>query len=155
MAENSVNTTSPICRCSCTATYHQTLLSPLAGAPEIAVTGGRLASRLRDENGSAGRELCFYTAAEAKITLRSRSIDTALELLSGFVVGEDLCAAARRHELVFAPGELGSGHRSLVFPAACLLPEFLYLPHAERDHEIELTFLAFPDANGRIFLLRA
>lgn len=152
MAENSE---SPLCRCSCTATYHQILLSPLAEAPEIAATANRLESRLRDDRGTAGRELCFYTAAEAKITLRSRNIGTALELIAGFAVGEDLCAAARRHELVFTPTGFSGSRRSLVFPAACLLPEFLYLPHAERDHEIRLTFLAFPDAAGRLFLLRA
>ena len=140
-------------RGACTAFYNRIMLSPLAGAPEIAATGERLTSRLRDGGENAGKEVCFYTAAEAKITLRSRSIDAALALLADFTVGEDLCAAARRHPLIFSPLDDDGPGRSLVFPAACLLPEFSYLPRAERDHEIKLVFLAFPDGAGRLFTL--
>ena len=140
-------------RYGCAATYHQILLSPLAAAPEISATGTRVTSRLRDNADGSGREVCFYTAAEAKIILGSRRIGTALALLAEFAVGQDLCAASRRHALVFTPIDAPAGSPVLTFPAACLLPDFTYLPHAGRDHEIKLTFLAFPDASGRLFTL--
>lgn len=142
-------------RYGCAATYHQILLSPLAAAPEIRATGARVASRLRDSGDNSGREVCFYTSAEAKITLGSRRIDAALALLAELAVGQDLCAVSRRHALVFTPVDAPAGSPVLTFPAACLLPEFTYLPHAGRDHEIELAFLALPDANGRLFTLGA
>ena len=135
-------------RWGCVVTYDRVPLSPLAGAPEISATGTRLDSRLRDSGSAAGREIRFYTAAEARITLRSRSIDAALGLLAEFTVGEDLCAGSRRHPLVFTPADAPAGSAVLVFPAACLLPDFTYLPYAGRDHEIKLAFLAFPDAAG-------
>ena len=153
MAEN---TEPAFRRCGCVVTYRQIPLSPLAAAPEICATGTRVASRLRDGADSSGREVCFYTSAEAKITLGSRRIGTALALLAELSVGEDLCAASRRHPLVFTPVDAPAGGSSvLTFPAVCLLPDFTYLPHAGRDHEIKLAFLAFPDASGRLFTFGA
>ena len=142
-------------RYGCAATYRGILLSPLAAAPEIRATGDRVTSRLRDNGDGAGRAVSFYTVAEARIKLVSRRIDTALALLAELAVGQDLGAASRRHPLVFTPVDAPSGSPVLTFPAACLLPDFTYLPHAGRDHEIELAFLAFPAAAGRLFTFGA
>jgi len=142
-------------RCACVATFHGIVLSPLAAAPEICASGTRVDTRLRDSAAGSGREVRFYTSAEAKITLVSRQIDTAFALLAGLVVGKDLSATDRRHPLVFTPVDAPPGSGVLTFPAACLLPDFTFLPHAGRDHEIRLTFLALPDAWGRLFTFGA
>ena len=142
-------------RYGCAATYRGILLSPMAAAPEICATGSRVDARLRGDAAGNGREVRFYTSAEAKITLVSRRIDAALALLAELTVGEDLVAAGRRHPLLFTPVDAPPGSGILTFPAACLLPDFTYLPHAERDHEIRLSFLAFPDASGRLFTFGA
>ena len=140
--------TSVIKRHSYVAAFGDTVIAPLAAAPKIA-TNRKLVDSLIYENGGAEAVASHLVQDNATITLETKDIGTALELLADFAVGEDILAAERKKTLTFTP--LAEGEKTLVFPAAYLQPDASYVPGMGADHVATLVFKAFPASDGKLY----
>lgn len=123
-------------------------LGILAEIPEIRIEHRRRDWRLYDREGGDEAASEIVDAA-AEITVSCCDIATALELISGFAVGDDVLDAANFRELALAP-PAGSGEKTLRFARAVLLPDLEYSPRRD-NHRAKMTFRALPDAVGRLF----
>ena len=132
------------------AAFDGTLLGPLADAPEIE-SDNEVSGSFIYENG--GKEEVGQTLLRrtARITIRTKNINTALELQKQAVLGSDIAAAENRKPLKFTPITSNAAEKVLTFNAAVLLPDFSYDPGMGGDHIVTLTFTAYPDASGQLF----
>ena len=101
------------------------------------------------ENGGNEEVSKTIIRSSAKITIRTKNIEKALSLVSGFAGGSDV--AADRKPLSFTPITENQNEKVLTFPAAVLLPDLEYDPAMGEDHVATLTFTAYPDENGKLF----
>ena len=84
------------------------------------------------------------------LSLGTKDVYTALELLDNFATGDDIMAPARRKALTFTP--CAEKERTLTFPCAFLNPVGSYVPGMGEDHIARLIFTAIPDpATGKLF----
>ena len=140
---------SVIKRHSYVATFGDTVIAPLAAAPKI-TTNRKLVESLIFENGGAEAVASHLVHDSATITLETKDVNTALELLGDFAVGEDILADGRRKALTFTP--VAEDEKTLVFPAAYLQPDASYIPSMGMDHVATLVFKALPaEDSGKLF----
>ncbi|MBR7103341.1 MAG: hypothetical protein IKC65_00175 [Lentisphaeria bacterium] len=132
------------------AAYDGEILGPLAAAPQIE-TDTKCLDSLIYENGGAEEVSKTLTRNTAKITIKTKNIDTALSFAAKFSRGTDISAADKRKVLSFTPITESSTEKVLTFPAAVLLPDIQYIPAMGADHVATLTFMAYPDADGKLF----
>lgn len=130
------------------AAFNGTVLGPLADAPKIE-SDNKMYDSIIYENGGAEEVSKTLIRSSAKITIRTKNIDAALDMVSTFAKGNNI--AKDRKALSFTPITSGESGRVLTFPAAVLLPDIEYIPTMGGDHVATLTFTAYPDENGQLF----
>lgn len=141
--------TSVIKRHSYVASFGETVIAPLASAPRIETRRKTVESTIY-ENGGSEAVASHLVQDGATITLETKDVATALELLSDFTLGEDIMADSRRKSLVFTP--IAEGEKTLIFPAAYLQPDASYVPCMGQDHVAKLVFTAITDSDsGKLF----
>ena len=137
-------------RHSFTARFGSTIIAPLADEPEFEFERSVEESTIY-ENGGEEPVAAFIHKNMAVITLDTKDVYTALELLGQFSTGDDIMAPARLHPLTFTPQV--EGEKTLTFPCAFLNPEGSYVPGMGEDHIARLIFKAIPDpGTGKLFL---
>ena len=131
------------------ASFGDTVIAPLASAPRIE-TNRKVVESTIYENGGVEAVAAHLVQDCATITLETKDISTALELLSEFTLGEDIMADDKKKTLTFTP--VAEGEKSLVFPAAYLQPDASYVPSMGQDHVAKLVFKAYAtDENTALF----
>ncbi|MBO7327541.1 MAG: hypothetical protein J6W00_02060 [Lentisphaeria bacterium] len=137
-------------RHSFTARFGSVIIAPLADEPEFEFERSVEESTIY-ENGGEEPVAAFIQKNMAVITLDTKDVYTALELLGQFSTGDDIMAPARLHPLTFTPQV--EGEKTLTFPCAFLNPEGSYVPGMGEDHIARLIFKAIPDpGTGKLFL---
>ena len=132
------------------AVFDGTVPGPLADAPRIE-SDIEVFDSLIYENGGREEVSRTITRSSAKITIRTKNIDAALTLAGNFAAGDDIAGSAARKVLSFTPISEAAGEKVLTFGAAVLLPDIEYVPTMGGDHVARLSFMAYPDANGKLF----
>ena len=122
------------------ASFGDTVIAPLASAPRIE-TNRKVVESTIYENGGVEAVAAHLVQDTATITLETKDVNTALELLSSFTLGEDILAESRMKALTFTP--LAEGEKSLVFSSAFLQPDASYIPSTGEDHVAKLVFKAY------------
>ncbi|MBR7138717.1 MAG: hypothetical protein IKD44_04165 [Lentisphaeria bacterium] len=141
--------TSVIKRHSYVASFGETVIAPLASAPRIE-TKRKIVESIIYENGGNEAVASHLVQDGATITLETKDVSTALELLSDFALGEDIMAQEKKKSLTFTP--VAEGEKTLIFPAAYLQPDASYVPSMGQDHVAKLVFKALPDGDsGKLF----
>ena len=130
------------------AAFDGVILGPLAESPRIE-SDIKVYDSMIYENGGNEEVSKTIIRSSAKITIRTKNIETALELAGSFARGGDV--AAERKALSFTPITENADEKVLTFPAAVLLPDLEYVPTMGGDHIATLTFAAYPDENGKLF----
>ena len=130
------------------AAFDGTVLGPLADAPKI-VSDNKMYDSIIYENGGAEEVTRTIIRSSAKITIRTKNIDAALDMVSTFAKGNDI--VKKRKALSFTPITSDENGRTLTVPAAVLMPDIEYIPTMGGDHVATLTFTAYPDENGQLF----
>lgn len=131
------------------ASFGDTVIAPLASAPRIE-TNRKVVESTIYENGGVEAVAAHLVQDCATITLETKDISTALELLSEFTLGEDIMADDKKKTLTFTP--VAEGEKSLVFSAAYLQPDASYVPSMGQDHVAKLVFKAYAtDENTALF----
>ena len=132
------------------AAYDGELLGPLAEAPQIEADS-KTADSVIYENGGAEEVARTLIRNTARITLKTKNIGTALDLISKFSNGNDVISADQRKPLSFTPITEDENEKVLTFHCAALMPELVYLPGLGKDHVATIVFTAYPDENGKLF----
>ena len=130
------------------AAFDGSILGPLADAPKIE-SDIKVYDSMIYENGGSEEVSKTIIRSSAKITIRTKNIDRALTLAGALKKGGDV--AAERKVLSFTPITENADEKVLTFHAAVLLPELEYVPTMGGDHIAILTFMAYPDENGKLF----
>lgn len=131
------------------ATFGETVIAPLAAAPRIETDRKTVESTIY-ENGGHEAVAAHLVQDCATVTLETKDITTALELLGDFTLGEDIMAEKRKKPLAFTPA--AENEKTLLFPCAYLQADASYIPAMGADHTAKLVFKAFPDPNsGKLF----
>ena len=138
----------PIKRHPYLAAFDGEVLGPLAEAPRIESDIKVYDSMIYENGGNEDVSKTIIRSA-AKITIRTKNIETALALAGALTKGGDV--AAQRKVLSFTPITENADEKVLTFPAAVLLPDLEYVPTMGGDHIATLTFMAYPDENGKLF----
>jgi hypothetical protein len=138
--------TATIKRHSYVASFGSTVIAPLASAPRIE-TARKTVESLIYENGGTEAVASHLVQDCATITLETKDITTALELLGDFAVGEDIMAEDRKSTLTFTP--LAESEKTLIFPCVYLQPEASYVPSMGQDHVAKLVFKAFAESTSK------
>ncbi|MBR2872414.1 MAG: hypothetical protein IKB99_02855, partial [Lentisphaeria bacterium] len=99
------------------------------------------------ENGGFEAVASLLVQDCATVTLETKDITTALELLGDFTAGEDIMDESRKNTLTFTP--LAENEKTLVFPCAYLQPDASYVPAMGQDHVAKLVFKAFADSSTK------
>ena len=125
------------------------IIAPLADEPVFSFERTTEESRIY-ENGGEEPVAAFIQKNSAEVTLDTKDVYTALELLQNFSTGDDIMAPSRLHPLTFTPQT--EGEKTLTFPCAFLKPESSYVPGMGEDHIARLVFKAIPDpVTGKLF----
>ena len=126
--------------------FGDTVLGPLASEPKIE-------SKIETYDCSVyeqGQDVVasYLEKNEAQVTVTTKNVAAALDLVKTFRKGGDLLASAARKALTFSP-IVGSGvtEKTLTFTSAALMPELSYAPTSTADHTAKLVFRCFPDAS--------
>ena len=122
-------------------------LGPLVAPPEIKMELKRHEARDYDPEGET--ETARIVESVALVKLAMGDVSAALDLASGFSVGDDVLAPERCGALILAPAG-GAPGKVLTFPNACLLPDLEYAPKRD-NHAATLSFRARPDSSGALF----
>ena len=131
------------------ASFGETVIAPLAAAPRIETDRKTVESTIY-ENGGHEAVAAHLVQDCATITLETKDITTALELLGDFTLGEDIMAEKRKKILSFTP--VAENEKTLLFPCAFLQPEASYVPAMGADHVAKLVFKAYPHReSGKLF----
>ena len=138
--------TNTIKRHSYVATFGTTVIAPLASAPRIETNRKTVESTIY-ENGGVEAVAALLVQDCATVTLETKDITTALELLGNFSAGEDIMAESRKNTLTFTP--LAESEKTLIFPCAYLQPDASYVPAMGQDHVAKLVFKAYADSSTK------
>lgn len=128
------------------ASFGETVIAPLASAPRIE-SNRKTVDSLIYENGGVEAVASHLVQDSATITLETKDVLTALELLSDFTLGENIMAEKRKKPLTFTP--LAENEKTLLFPAAYLQADASYVPSMGKDHVARLVFKAFADSETK------
>jgi len=130
------------------AFFHQRDLGRLAEAPGLTISAALETIRCLEADGST--PLAGYaTGATARIRIVLFDLEFALELLDQYSAAGDLLAVASRHPLRLEPVSSG---KTIIFPAAVMLPELNCRTDDTATYRAEIAFRADP-VNGRLFQL--
>lgn len=141
--------TNTIKRHSYVASFGTTVIAPLASAPRIETNRKTVESTIY-ENGGFESVASLLVQDCATVTLETKDITTALELLGDFTAGEDIMDESRKKSLTFTP--IAEGEKTLIFPCAYLQPDASYVPSMGQDHVAKLVFKAYADtATKKLF----
>lgn len=138
--------TTSIKRHSYVASFGTTIIAPLASAPKIETNRKTVESTIY-ENGGHEAVASLLVQDCATVTLETKDITTALQLLGDFSAGEDIMAEKRKNPLTFTP--LAENEKTLVFPCAYLQPDASYVPSMGQDHVAKLVFKAYADTETK------
>ena len=131
------------------ATFGTVVIAPLADEPEFEFERS-VDESIVYENGGEEPVAAFIQKNTALITLDTKDVYTALELLGEFATGDNVMSPERVHPLTFTPQ--AEGEKTLTFPAVFLKPEASYVPGMGGDHIAKLVFKALPDPEtGKLF----
>lgn len=128
------------------ASFGSTVIAPLASAPRIETNRKTVESTIY-ENGGFEAVASLLVQDCATVTLETKDITTALELLGNFTAGEDIMDESRKNTLTFTP--LAENEKTLIFPCAYLQPDASYVPAMGQDHVAKLVFKAFADSSTK------
>ena len=130
------------------ARFGHTIISPLANEPEFDFERSVKESFVY-ENGEEP-VAALIQKNKAVITLDTKDVYTALELLENFTTGDDIMTQERQRPLIFTPQ--AEEEKTLTFPCVFLKPDASYVPGMGEDHVARLVFRAIPDpATGKLF----
>lgn len=130
------------------AHFGSTVIAPLANEPEFDFERSVKESFVY-ENGEEPIA-AHIQKNKAVITLDTKDVYTALELLENFATGDDIMAQERQRTLIFMPQ--AEGEKTLTFPCTFLKPDASYVPGMGEDHVARLVFKAIPDPEtGKLF----
>ena len=130
------------------ARFGHTIISPLANEPEFDFERSVKESFVY-ENGEEP-VAALIQKNKAVITLDTKDVYTALELLENFTTGDDIMTQERQRPLIFTPQ--AEEEKTLTCPCVFLKPDASYVPGMGEDHVARLVFRAIPDpATGKLF----
>lgn len=132
------------------AAYNGEVLGPLADAPRIE-SDVKVYDSMIYENGGNEEVSKTIVRNSARITIHTKNIDKALSLIGELGNGINITGESSRKALSFTPITESETEKVLTFPAAVLLPDLEYVPTMGGDHVARLTFMAYPDSNGKLF----
>ena len=136
-------------RHSFTARFGSTIIAPLADEPEFEFERSVEESTIY-ENGGEEPVAAFIQKNMAVITLDTKDVYTALDLLADFATNDNIMAPERLLPLTFTPQ--AEGEKTLTFPCVFLRPEASSVPGMGEDHVARLIFKALPDPQtGKLF----
>lgn len=125
--------------------FGDTVLGPLASEPKIESKVETYDCSVYEQ----GRNVVasYVEKNEIQVTVTTKNVAAALDLIKAFRNGDDLLAAAARKALTFSPIVAdGVTEKTLTFTSAALLPDLSYAPMSTADHTAKLVFRCFPDA---------
>ena len=125
--------------------FGDTVLGPLASEPKIESKVETYDCSIYEQ----GRNVVasYVEKNEIQVTVSTKNVAAALDLVKAFRSGDDLLASAARKALTFTPiVASGVTEKTLTFTSAALLPELSYVPASTADHTAKLVFRCFPDA---------
>ncbi|MDD3154876.1 MAG: hypothetical protein PHS41_08405 [Victivallaceae bacterium] len=132
------------------ATADEIALGPLTKPP--AIQAKPVVKEVFCSDSGRERQGKYLLGNDLEVVLSTQNIDAALLLLSHFTLGDNLLDEDKHVQLSFTPLSDAS-EKTLTFPHAFLLPEFLYSPGDGNAHKIELHYLCRPDSTtGKPFL---
>ncbi len=123
-------------------------LGPLNGAPTIEPDTSTKPVTLYETGEEVQAEL--VTKNNVKITLKTRNVDKALELLASVKKGDNIYAADKKKALTMVPITEETGAKTISFPNAFLQPGLSYTPGDGDPHEAQLVYIAKPVAETGI-----
>lgn len=125
-------------------------LGPLSGPPTVEGDIETKEQKLYETMGEVHAEIIVKN--NVKVTVKTRYIDKALELLAAFKKGDNVYDPDKKVELTLVPITAETGAKTLTFPNAYLQPGLSYTPSDEgAEHEAELVYVCKPDEDGKPF----
>ena len=125
--------------------FGDTVLGPLASEPKIESKVETYDCSIYEQ----GRNVVasYVEKNEIQVTVSTKNVAAALDLIKAFRNGDDLLASTARKALTFTPIVAdGVSEKTLTFTSAALQPELSYVPASTADHTAKLVFRCFPDA---------
>jgi len=125
--------------------FGDTVLGPLASEPKIESKVETYDCSIYEQ----GRNVVasYVEKNEIQVTVSTKNVAAALDLIKAFRNGDDLLASTARKALTFTPIVAdGVTEKTLTFTSAALQPELSYVPASTADHTAKLVFRCFPDA---------
>lgn len=123
-------------------------LGPLNGPPTIEPDTSTRQVTMYETGEEVQAEL--VTRNDVKVTLTTRNVDKALELLAAVKKGDNIYATAKKKSLTMVPITDDTDAKTLTFPNAYLQPGLSYAPGDGDPHEAQLVFLCKADATTGI-----
>ena len=124
-------------------------LTPLAELPWIDISTQINESYILENHGADSVRQTIADS-QARISIKTKNIEAGLALFSQFKPTMYINAPERRKEFILTP--LCENEKKLIFPVAVLMPDMIYAPTFDRDHQLTLNFLAYPDKDGNLFM---
>ena len=125
-------------------------LGPLSGPPQIEADVETKDVTLYETLGDV--EASYLTKNNVKVTIKTRAVDDAMELMAGFTKGDNIIDSKNSVPLTLVP--IGAANeKTITFPNAFLQPGLSYAPGENQDpSEVTLVYLCRPDENGKPFI---
>lgn len=117
-------------------------LGPLNGAPGIEPDTSTKQVTLYETGEEVQAEV--VTKNNVKVTLKTRNVDKALELLATVKKGDNIYAKDKKKALTLVPITDDTAAKTLTFPNAYLQPGLSYTPGDGDPHEAQLVYLCKP-----------
>lgn len=117
-----------------------TALGPLAGVPKIEPDIATNDVKMYETGAEVHASV--ITKNEIKITIETHDVDTAMTLLAGYKVGDNVFASAKKVALAMVPITDAVGAKTITFPNAYLQPGLSMTPaEDETPSKIALTYI--------------
>lgn len=125
-------------------------LNPLSGPPQIEGDVEMKDVMLYETDKDV--QASFITRNNVKVTIKTRNIAKAMELLSAFAKGDNILASELKQALTMIP-ITDETEKTLTFANAFLQPGLSYAPGDGEEHEATLVYLCRADAaTGKPFV---
>jgi len=119
-------------------------LGPLNGAPSIEADTATKPVTLYETGEEVQGEL--VTKNNVKLTLKTRNVDKAMELLATVKKGDNIYATDKKKSVTLVPITDAAGAQTITFPNAYLQPGLSYTPGDGDPHEAQLVYVCKPDS---------
>lgn len=127
--------------------YDGTSLGPVDGVPTVSPQVETKDTVFYETNGQSVGSIIVKN--EVEVTISTKKVEHAMELLHDFKVGDDVYASTRKKELLFVPITNDTTQPIIRFQAAYLQPGLDYKPGESADPSVvALKFVCKPDENG-------